>query len=94
MNVVVLWIYIVLLLIGGLMGYMFAKSRISLISSAIFGALLILCAIKVMPFAVSTWLLAALLLLFAIRYANTRRFVPSGLMLVLTLVAAGLVNIL
>ena len=41
----VLWVYIVLLLIGGLIGFLKAKIKVSLISSSIFAALLVLTAI-------------------------------------------------
>ena len=41
----VLWIYIVLLLVGGLIGFYKAKSQVSLIASAIFAALLVLTAV-------------------------------------------------
>jgi len=40
----VLWIYIVLLVVGGLIGFLKAKSKVSLIMSAIFAALLAMCA--------------------------------------------------
>ncbi|MDB6112801.1 MAG: hypothetical protein JWR69_4551, partial [Pedosphaera sp.] len=39
----VLWIYIALLFVGGLIGYLKAGSKISLIVSASFAAVLILC---------------------------------------------------
>jgi uncharacterized membrane protein (UPF0136 family) len=38
----VLWIYIVLLLVGGLIGFFKAKSKVSLISSSVFAAVLVL----------------------------------------------------
>ena len=40
----VLWIYIVLLVVGGLIGFLKAKSQVSLIMSVVFAALLALCA--------------------------------------------------
>lgn len=84
----VLWIYIVLLVIGGLIGFLKAKSRVSLIMSVSFAALLALCAAGVvfMPY-VADILLAALLVVFAIRLSKTKKFMPSGLMLILTLAA-------
>jgi len=39
----ILWIYIVLLFLGGLMGFLKAGSKISLIMSAAFAGILILC---------------------------------------------------
>ena len=40
----VLWVYIVLLLVGGLIGFFKAKSKVSLISSSVFAAVLVLTA--------------------------------------------------
>lgn len=84
----VLWIYIVLLVIGGLIGFLKAKSRVSLIMSVSFAALLTLCAAGIVfQYYVADILLAALLVVFALRLTKTKKFMPSGLMLVLTLVA-------
>ncbi len=41
----VLWIYIVLLVVGGMIGFLKGKSKVSLIMSVVFAALLILCAV-------------------------------------------------
>jgi len=84
----VLWVYIVLLVIGGLIGFLKAKSKVSLIMSVAFAALLSLCAAGVVfqPYMADIFL-AALLVVFAIRLAKTKKFMPSGLMLVLTIVA-------
>ncbi len=82
-----LWIYIALLVLGGLIGFLKAKSRISLVSSAIFAVALALCATQVLPLAWSTWLLALLVVVFAMRAAKTKKFMPSGLMLVITVAA-------
>ena len=38
----VLWIYIVLLLVGGMIGFLKAASKVSLISSSVFAAVLVL----------------------------------------------------
>ena len=87
----VLWIYIVLLVIGGLIGYLKAGSKPSLIASTAFAAALILCALKVIFQAyVADLLLAALLVVFALRLSKTRKFMPAGLMLVLTVLALAL----
>jgi uncharacterized membrane protein (UPF0136 family) len=94
----VLWIYIVLLLVGGLLGFFKANSKASLISSAVFAALLVLMAMpgvfeRKFALEVTNILLAALLVVFAIRLAKTRKFMPSGLMLVLTVVTLALRNL-
>ena len=81
-SVIVLWIYIVLLFAGGLMGFIKAKSRISLITSAIFAVLLALCATGVIrPFYIADILVGMLLVVFGMRFAKGRKFMPSGLML-------------
>src|ERR1017187_4722386 len=94
----VLWIYIVLLLVGGLIGFFKAKSKVSLITSAVFAAVLVL---AVLPgifqpaFArnLVNVILALLLVVFAIRLAKTKKFMPSGLMLAVTIAALALRNI-
>ena len=87
----ILWIYIVLLVIGGLIGFLKGKSKVSLIMSVCFGAALALCAqgIIFQPY-VPDVLLAALLVVFAFRLSKTRKFMPAGLMLVLTLATLAL----
>jgi uncharacterized membrane protein (UPF0136 family) len=81
----VLWTYIVLLVIGGLIGFLKAKSQVSLIMSVAFAAALSLCAAGVIfqPY-VADILLAALLVVFGLRLVKTRKFMPAGLMLVIT----------
>lgn len=84
----VLWIYIVLLFAGGLMGFIKAKSKISLITSALFAAILILCNINVIRVPhLADIVLAFLLVFFAFRFAKGKKFMPSGLMCVLSLAA-------
>jgi len=87
----VLWIYIVLLVIGGLIGFLKGKSKVSLIMSVAFAAALILCArgIIFQPY-VADILLTVLLVVFAMRLAKTKKFMPAGLMLVLTLATLAL----
>ena len=87
----VLWIYIILLVIGGLIGFLKAKSKVSLIMSAVFAAALSLCAARIIfqPY-VADILLAALLVVFAMRLGKTKKFMPAGLMLVFTIVALAL----
>ncbi len=90
-DVQVLWIYIVLLMAGGMIGYFKAGSKISLLTSAISAALLSLCAARVvfLPY-VADILLAALLIMFAWRLTETKKFMPSGLMLALTIAVLAL----
>jgi uncharacterized membrane protein (UPF0136 family) len=84
----VLWIYIVLLVVGGLIGFFKAKSQISLIMSVSFAAALALCALRVFTYKYfADILLAALLVVFAIRLTKTKKFMPAGMMLIVTLAA-------
>jgi len=87
----VLWIYIILLVIGGLIGFLKAKSKVSLLMSVSFAAALSLCAAGIIfqPY-VADILLAALLVVFAMRLVKTRKFMPAGLMLVITIAALAL----
>jgi uncharacterized membrane protein (UPF0136 family) len=87
----VLWIYIVLLVVGGMVGFVKAKSKVSLVMSAAFAAALSLCAAGIIfqPY-VADILLAALLVVFAMRLGKTKKFMPAGLMLVITLGALAL----
>ena len=90
----VLWIYIILLVIGGLIGFFKGKSRVSLIMSVSFAAALSLCAAQIIFQAyVADILLAVLLVVFAMRLAKTKKFMPSGMMLVITLAALALRHI-
>ena len=96
--ITVLWAYIILLLVGGLIGFFKAKSRVSLITSAVFAAILVLAALPGVfqpAFArnLVNVIMALLLVVFAIRLAKTKKFMPSGLMLVVTVAALALRNI-
>lgn len=87
----VLWIYIVLLVIGGLIGFFKAKSRVSLILSVVFAAALSLCAADIIfKSYVADILLAMLLVVFTMRLTKTKKFMPAGMMLVITLAALAL----
>jgi len=95
----VLWIYIILLIIGGMIGYYKAKSHVSLYMSVGFAVALILCAVpgllgpRLAPNALNI-IMAMLLVVFAIRWVKTKKFMPAGLMLVLTVATLALINIL
>jgi uncharacterized membrane protein (UPF0136 family) len=93
----VLWVYIILLLVGGLIGFFKAKSKVSLITSAVFAAILVLTVVPGVfqpAFArgLANVIMALLLVVFAIRLAKTKKFMPSGLMLVVTIAALVLQN--
>ena len=89
-----LWIYIILLVIGGLIGFLKAKSQVSLIMSVAFAAALSLCAAGVFfqPY-VADLLMTALLVVFGLRLVKTKKFMPAGLMLVITILVLALRHI-
>ena len=93
----IFWIYVVLLLVGGLVGFLKAKSKVSLITSAVAAALLVLTRVGIFEpnFArsLANIIMAALLVVFAIRLVKTKKFIPAGLMLLLTVLALALRNI-
>lgn len=94
----VLWIYTVLLLVGGLIGFFKGKSRVSLTTSAGAAAILILCAVPgVLDVnfrrSLANIVMAVLLVVFAVRLAKTRKFMPAGMMLAMTVAALALWNI-
>jgi uncharacterized membrane protein (UPF0136 family) len=85
-----LWIYVTLLLAGGLVGLIKAGSKVSLIISAIFAALLSLCATGVIrPFWIADILVGIVAVVFVVRYLKTSKFMPAGLMLLFSVVVLG-----
>ncbi|MGD0087888.1 MAG: TMEM14 family protein [Verrucomicrobiota bacterium] len=94
----VLWIYILLLLVGGLFGFFKGKSNISLVTSVVFAVLLILTTLRGIfdpAFAngLANVVLLVLLVVFTLRLAKTKKFMPSGMMLALTILALALRNL-
>jgi uncharacterized membrane protein (UPF0136 family) len=94
----ILWIYIVLLFVGGLIGFLKAGSKISLVMSACFAAILILCNVDLVfkrdvADMLSTGVLVFLLVFFAFRLTKTKKFMPSGLMAILTLLTLVLLHV-
>ncbi|MGB3614482.1 MAG: TMEM14 family protein [Elainellaceae cyanobacterium] len=83
--------YGILAIVGGVMGYKAAGSRPSLISGVVSGVLLVIGGL--LELAGNPWgqilvaiVAAVLVVVFAVRLAKTRKFMPAGLML-----AAGIV---
>jgi uncharacterized membrane protein (UPF0136 family) len=97
-DVKVLWIYIVLLLVGGLIGFFKAKSKVSLITSAVFAALLILTTLRNVfqpgfALGLANITLVVLLLVFAVRLGKTKKFMPSGFILTATVAVLAVLNL-
>jgi uncharacterized membrane protein (UPF0136 family) len=76
------------------MGWVKAKSRVSLIMSVAFAAVLCLCAAHVInvPHLVDI-LLVVLLVVFLIRLGKTKKFMPAGLMSLVTVVTLALLHL-
>lgn len=88
MATTILWVYIALLVLGGLIGLLKAGSKISLISSLVFAVLLALFAARILVWAPGPEvILLVILLVFVLRYSKGKKFMPSGLMIILTLAA-------
>lgn len=81
---IVLWVYIVLVVVGGVMGFVKAGSKVSIIASAISGAILAFFAVGMLPMAYVWIPLLLLLVMFVRRYMVTKKFMPAGLMIVAT----------
>lgn len=85
--------YGVFALIGGILAYSRVKSLPSLISGSISGLLLIAAAIAAragqpwgLPLAAA--LVLALIVVFAVRWFKTRKFMPAGMMIIAGVLAA------
>ena len=91
----VLWTYIGLLMVGGLLGYFQAGSKVSLIMALVFAVLLTLCATKQLRVPYLTEVLFLLLLaVFVMRWVKTGKFMPAGMMVIVTLAALALYRLL
>ncbi|MFE1744649.1 TMEM14 family protein [Coleofasciculus sp. H7-2] len=89
--------YGILAIIGGIMGYSQAQSKVSLISGSISGLLLILGGVMLLQgqewgLILATVVTAVLVIVFAIRLAKTRKFMPAGLMTLLGLITLAVMS--
>jgi uncharacterized membrane protein (UPF0136 family) len=85
-------VFAVLTIVGGIMGYVKAKSIVSIISGSISGIILIVCSIllRERPIVAGVLALIVSVLLagkFVPDYVHKRAFVPGGLMALLSLVS-------
>ncbi len=84
----ILWIYIGLLMAGGLMGFLKAGSKASLIASSAFSLVLALCALGIIPGAhTANAVLGVLVVFFGMRFAKSKKFMPGGMMAVASAIA-------
>ncbi len=87
MEATILWVFIALLIAGGVMGYVKAKSKASLIASLSFALPLILAALGYIPALIADIVLVILLIFFGKKYILSKNFMPAGLMAILSALA-------
>ncbi|WP_414618928.1 TMEM14 family protein [Calothrix sp. CCY 0018] len=85
-------LYGILSIIGGIIGYKSAGSKVSLISGTVSGLLLLVAAYlqlqgQTWGLTISLILTSILVVVFAVRLGKTRKFMPAGLMVFLGLAA-------
>lgn len=83
--VTLLWVFIALLVAGGLMGFLKARSKASLVASLGSAIPLALVALGRLPGAVAVGVLIVLQAVFFLRLRKTGKFMPSGLLLGLSI---------
>lgn len=89
----ILWVYIAFLIAGGLMGFLKAGSKASLIASSVLSIPLILCALGHFSIDVAIGFLLFLTVFFGLRFAKGKKFMPMGLMAILSLIALVLIYV-
>ena len=84
---IVLWVYIVLLVAGGLVGFLKAGSKASIIASSIFAVPLVLAALGIVPARAAEVVLGILFAYMGIKASKSKKFMPGGLMAILSAIA-------
>lgn len=92
LGIVVAFSYGILVLFGGIIGYIQVKSKVSLISGIISGLSIIIaayCQLKGLTWGLTLagFITGFLVSLFAFRLAKTRKFMPAGLMVIFGVLA-------
>jgi len=90
---IILLIYSILIEAGGMMGFIKAGSKASVIASTIFAAIIFLFIFGVLPISYAWTVVAFLILFFGMRFAKGKKFMPNGLMLVLSIVTLVLIQV-
>ena len=94
LSIIAAFAYGILAIVGGIIGYIQARSRVSLLSGSISGLLLVLAAFFQLQgqswgSILAVLVTAVLVVVFAFRLAKTRKFMPAGLMTILGMLALG-----
>ena len=80
-----------MLVAGGVVGFVKAQSKMSLLTSVGFAALLVLCAVGIIPKPlVADIILVVLFVFFGMRVAKSKKFMPMGMMTLMTVLALAL----
>jgi uncharacterized membrane protein (UPF0136 family) len=80
--------------LGGAMGFIKAGSKASVIASTVFALIIFLFVFGVLPIAYVWTVLVFLILFFGMRFAKGKKFMPNGMMLILTIVTLILVQVM
>jgi uncharacterized membrane protein (UPF0136 family) len=84
----ILWIYSGMMVLGGLMGFIKAGSKMSLIMSVAFAVPIILVALNILhPSWIADAVIAFLLVYFGMKLAKSRKMMPAGMMVALSILA-------
>ncbi|MEI6085420.1 MAG: TMEM14 family protein [Verrucomicrobiota bacterium] len=90
-NEIIVWIYGALVLLGGVMGWAKAKSIPSLISGLVFGGVLIFLGFgirqgRAADVTAACVIAGVLAVIMGLRFSKTKKFMPAGLVAVMSLV--------
>lgn len=80
-----LWVYVGLLVAGGLFGFIKSGSKVSLLFSVASAVPLVLVSLRLLPLIVGQAVMGLLIVVFAVRWAKTERPMPGAPMILLTL---------
>lgn len=90
---IILLIYSILLEAGGAMGFIKAGSKASVIASTAFAVVIFLFIFNVFPIEYAWTVIAFLILFFGMRFVKGRKFMPNGMMLILSIVTLILIRV-
>ena len=90
---IILLIYAILLEAGGAMGFIKAGSKASVIASTAFALVIFLFIFNVIPIQYAWTVLAFLVLFFGSRFARSKKFMPNGMMAILSIVTLILIRV-